>query len=113
MEKTLDEKVSLFKSISNSKESLKKTFEDNLLLYYGNSLFKITEANMAFVFASIPVISGDQLPPLIVQDMYGNPVEIKSCTDFYYRMKEKYDEVSRDYYDKMNALKNAKTHEDL
>ena len=43
MEKTLDEKVSLFKSISNSKESLKKAFEDNLLLYYNNSLFKITE----------------------------------------------------------------------
>ena len=113
MEKTLDEKVSLFKSISNSKESLKKAFEDNLLLYYNNSLFKITETNMAFVFSCVPTVSGDQLPPLIVQDMYGNPVEITSCTDFWYRMKEKYDEVSRDFYDKMEALKKTKTHEDL
>ena len=113
MEKTLDEKVSLFKSISNSKESLKKAFEDDLLLYYNNSLFKITEEKMAFVFASIPTVSGDQNPPMIVQDMYGNPVEIKSCTDFWYRMKEKYDTVSKDFYDKMKALKNAKTHEDL
>ena len=113
MEKTIDEKVSLFKSISNSKESLKKAFADDLLLYYNNSLFKITETNMAFVFSCIPTVSGDQLPPLIVQDMYGNPVEITSCTDFWYRMKEKYDEVSRDFYDKMEALKNAKTHDDI
>ena len=113
MEKTLDEKVSLFKSISNSKESLKKAFEDNLLLYYNNSLFKITETNMAFVFSCIPTVSGDQLPPLIVQDMYGNPVEITSCTDFLYKMKEKYDEASKDFYDKMEVLKKAKTHEDL
>ena len=113
MEKTIDEKVSLFKSISNSKESLKKAFEDNLLLYYNNSLFKITEETMGFVFASIPTVSGDQNSPLIVQDMYGNPVEITSCTDFWYRMKEKYDEVSRDFYDKMEALKNAKAHNDI
>jgi len=113
MEKTLDEKVSLFKSISNSKESLKKAFEDDLLLYYNNSLFKITETNMAFVFSCIPTVSGDQLPPLIVQDMYGNPVEIKSCTDFWYRMKEKYDTASKDFYDKMKALKNAKAHDDI
>ena len=113
MEKTIDEKVSLFKSISNSKESLKKAFADDLLLYYNNSLFKITETNMAFVFSCIPTVSGDQLPPLIVQDMYGNPVEITSFTDFCYRMKEKYDEVSRDFYDKMEALKNAKAHNDI
>ena len=113
MEKTLDEKVSLFKSISNSKESLKKAFEDNLLLYYNNSLFKITETNMAFVYSCIPTVSGDQNPPLIVQDMYGNPVEIKSCTDFWHKMKEKYNEVSKDFYDKMEALKKTKTHEDL
>ena len=113
MEKTLDEKVSLFKSISNSKESLKKAFEDNLLLYYNNSLFKITETNMAFVYSCIPTVSGDQNSPLIVQDMYGNPVEISSCTDFLYKMKEKYDEVSKDFYDKMEALKKTKTPEDL
>ena len=113
MEKTLDEKVSLCKSISNSKESLKKAFEDDLLLYYNNSLFKITEEKLAFVFASIPTVSGDQSPPMVVQDMYGNPVEIASCNDFWFRMKEKYDEVSRDFYDKMEALKNAKTHDDI
>ena len=113
MEKTLDEKVSLFKSISNSKESLKKAFADNLLLYYNNSLFKITEEKMAFVFASIPTVSGDQNPPMIVQDMYDNPVEIESCMDFWFRMKEKYDEVSKDFYDKMEALKNAKAHDDI
>jgi len=113
MEKTLDENVSLFKSISSSKEALKTAFEDNLLLYYNNSLFKVNETTMAFVFASTPTVSGGQHPPLIVQDMYGNPVEIESCMDFWFRMKEKYDEVSKDFYDKMTALKTAKTHDDI
>lgn len=103
---------------NRQKLAIKETQEQRLSFAYEGGLFRADPQTLTYIetwcrWNQFQAADDKKQLPLVVKDLYDNPVLIKDPDDFCIKLVERHTEVMNDWYNEYTEIKNKRRVEDL